>query len=121
VRIKPRLSPQKHTSQGKQSVRNAPQGTTVRMAALAESRVSGTTLGIALTGDTGPVIDCVAQANVRGVAHDDNPRLTAAPSDRRGPTQRPQRLIVPAAKRSRGFAEQRRQVDPADTGQGLED
>ena len=93
----------------------------MRVAALAQSSIPGTTLGIALAGDTGPMIDRIAQPNVRRVPHDDDVRLATAFGDRRGTAQRPQGLIVAATKRPGGFAEQRREVDPADTGHRSED
>ena len=72
VRIKQRLSLQKETCQGNQSIRDTTESTTVRVATFAQCSISGTTLGIALAGDTCPVIDRVAQSDVRSVAPDDN-------------------------------------------------
>jgi hypothetical protein len=40
----------------------------VRVATFAQRSISGATLGIALGGDTCPVIDRVAQSDVRSVA-----------------------------------------------------
>jgi hypothetical protein len=56
VRIKQRLSLQKDTCQGKQSIRDTTESTTMRVATFAQRRISGPTLGIALGGDTCPVI-----------------------------------------------------------------
>ena len=64
VRIKQRLSLQKDTCQGKQFIRDTTESTTVRVATFAERSISGATLGIALGGDTCPVIDRVAQSDV---------------------------------------------------------
>ena len=72
VRIKQRLSLQKDTCQGKQSVGDTTESTSVRVATFAQRSISGTTLGIALGGDTCPVIDRVAQSDVRSVASDDD-------------------------------------------------
>ena len=72
VRIKQRLSLQKDTCQGKQSVRDTTESTSVRVTTLAQRSISGATLGIALAGDTCPVIDRVAQSDVRSIAPDDN-------------------------------------------------
>jgi hypothetical protein len=121
LRIKQRLSLQQQASQGKQSVRDAAQGAAVRVTGLAKRSIPGTTLGITLAGDTRPVIDRIAQSNMRSIAHDDDARLATAPGDRRGTTQCPECLIVAAAERPRSFTEQRREVDPADTGHGSED
>jgi hypothetical protein len=89
MRIKQRLSLQQHASQSKQPVRDAAQGTAVRVSALAKRSIPGTTLGIALASDTRPVIDRIAQSNVRSLAHDDDTRFATAPGNRRGTTQRP--------------------------------
>ena len=72
VRIKQRLSLQKDACQGKQSIRDTTESTTVRVATFAHCSISGTTLGIALGGDTCPVIDRVAQSDVRGIPPDDD-------------------------------------------------
>ena len=72
MRIKQRLSLQNDTCQGQQSVRDTTQSTTVRVAAFAQRSISGATLGIALAGDACPVIDRVAQSDVRSVAPDDD-------------------------------------------------
>ena len=72
VRIKQRLSLQKDTCQGKQSVCDTTESTSVRVAAFAQGSISDATLGIALGGDTCPVIDRVAQSDVRRVAPDDD-------------------------------------------------
>ena len=72
VWIKQRLSLQKDTCQGKQSVRDTTKSTSVRVAAFAQRGISGATLGIALGSDTCPVIDRVAQSDVGSVAPDDN-------------------------------------------------
>jgi len=44
----------------------------VRFAALAQRRIPGATLWIVLGGDTGPVIDNVAQSDMRSLAHDND-------------------------------------------------
>src|SRR6516162_3563920 len=72
LRIKQCLSLQKDTCQGKQSVCDTTESTSVRVAAFAHGSISGATPGIALGGDTCPVIDRVAQSNVRSVAPDDD-------------------------------------------------
>ena len=72
VRIKQRLSLQKDTCQGKQSVRDTTESTTVRVATFAQRSISGATFGIALGGDTCPVIDRVAQSDVRSIAPNDD-------------------------------------------------
>ena len=72
VRIKQRLSLQKETCQGNQSIRDTTESTTVRVATFAQRSISGATLGIALGGDTCPVIDRVAQSDVRSIAPDDD-------------------------------------------------
>ena len=72
VRIKPRLSLQKDTCQGKQSVRDTTQSPSVRVATFAQRSISGATLWIALGGHTCPVIDRVAQSDVRSLAPDDD-------------------------------------------------
>ena len=63
---------EKDTCQGKQSVRDTTESTSVRVATFAQRSISDTTLGIALGGDTCPVIDRVAQSDVRSVASDDD-------------------------------------------------
>jgi hypothetical protein len=68
VRIKQRLSLGKDTYQGKQSIRDTMESTSVRVATFAQRSISGATLGITLGGDTCPVIDRVAQSDVRSVA-----------------------------------------------------
>src|SRR5271166_2740388 len=55
------------------------------------------------------------------VAHHDDVRLATAFRDRCGTAQRPERWIIAATERSRAFAEQCREVDPADTRHGFED
>src|SRR5215831_9658256 len=55
VRIKQRLSLQKDTCQGKQSVRDTTESTSVRVATFSQRSISGATLRIALGGDTCPV------------------------------------------------------------------
>jgi len=72
VRIKQRLSLQKDTCQGKQSIRDTTESTSVRVATFAQRSISGATLGITLGGETCPVIDRVAQSDVRSVAPDDD-------------------------------------------------
>ena len=72
VRIKERLSLQKDTCQGKQSIRDTTESTTVRVATFAQRSISGATLGIALSGDTCPVIDRIAQSDVHSIAPDDD-------------------------------------------------
>src|SRR5215472_13053920 len=72
VRIKQRLSLQKDACQGKQSIRDTTESTTVRVAAFAHCSISGTTLGIALGGDTCAVVDRVAQSDVRRIPPDDD-------------------------------------------------
>ena len=72
VRIKQRLSLQKDTCQGQQSVRDTTESTSVRVAAFAHGRISGATLGIALGGDACPVIDRVAQSDVCSITPDDD-------------------------------------------------
>ena len=72
VRIKQRLSLQKDTCQGKQSIRDTTESTTVRVATFAQRSISGATLGIPLGGDTCPVIDRVTQSDVRRVVPDDD-------------------------------------------------
>ena len=72
VRIKQRLSLQKDTCQGKQSIRDTTESTSVRVATFAQRSISGATLEIALGGDTCPVIDRVAQSDVRSIAPDDD-------------------------------------------------
>jgi hypothetical protein len=81
MRIKQRLSLQQQASQGKQPVRDAAQGTAVRAAALAKRSIPGPTFRIVLAGDTRPVIDRIAQSDVRSVAHDDTARLAIALGD----------------------------------------
>ena len=72
VRIKQRLSLQKDTCQSKQSIRDTTESATVRVATFTQRSISSATLGIALGGDTCPVIDRVAQSDVRSVAPDDD-------------------------------------------------
>src|SRR5689334_2376870 len=72
MRIKERLSLQKDTCQGKQSIRDTTESTTVRVTTFAQRSISGATLGIALGGDTCPVIDRIAQSDVRSIAPDDD-------------------------------------------------
>src|SRR2546423_5300326 len=121
VRIKQRLSLQKDTCQGKQSVGDTTESTSVRVATFAQRSISGTTLGIAVGGDTCPVIDRVAQSDVRSIAPDDNKRLAAALGNRRGTGQRPEPFVVTAADGPRGLREQCAEIDPADTRHGSQD
>jgi hypothetical protein len=72
VRIKQRLALQKDTCQGKQSIRDTTESTAVRVATFAHRSISGATLGIALGSDACPVIDRVAQSDVRSIAPDDD-------------------------------------------------
>src|SRR5271166_3579335 len=51
------------------------------------------------------------------VAHYNDARLATLFSDRCGTAQRPERRIIAATEGPGAFAEQRREVDPADTGQ----
>ena len=70
--LKERLSLQKDTCQGKQSIRDTTQSATVRLATFAQRSISGATLGIALGGHPCPVIDRIAQSDVRSIAPDDD-------------------------------------------------
>ena len=90
----------------------------MRVAAFAQRSISGATLGIALGGDTCPVIDRVAQSDVRSVASDDDKGLAAALGNRRGTGQCPEPLVVTAAERAGGLREQCAEIDPADTHHG---
>src|SRR5271166_4918747 len=54
------------------------------------------------------------------VAHYNDARLATLFSDRCGTAQRPERRIIAATEGPGAFAEQRREVDPADTGHGSE-
>src|ERR1700746_1303926 len=121
VRIKERLSLQKDTCQGKQSIRDTTESTTVRVATFAQRSISGATVGIALSGDTCPVIDRIAQSDVRSIAPDDDKRLAAALGNRRGTGQRPEPLVVTAAEGPRGLGEQCAEIDSADTRHGSQD
>jgi len=120
MRVKHRLSPQQDACQVKQSVGNTAQRAAVRVTALAQSGIASVTLGIVLGGDTGPVIDRIAQSTMRSVAHDDNMRLAAAPGHWRSTTQCAECLIIAAAERPGTFAEQCSKVGPADTRHGFE-
>src|SRR5215472_9392998 len=61
--------------------------------------IASAALVIVLSGNACPMIDSVAQSNVRGVAHDYDMRLAAAFRHGRYARQCPERLIVTAAKR----------------------
>ena len=76
--------------------------------------------GIALAGNTCPVVDRFAQPHVRSEAHGDDVRLSAAFGNWCGTRQCPEPLIVTAAERPRTFGEQCSEVDPADTGYRFE-
>ena len=90
----------------------------MRVATFAQRSISGAALGITLGGDTCPVIDRVAQSDMRSIAPDDNKRLAAALGNRRGTGQRPEPFVVTAAERPRGLGEQRAEIDSADTRHG---
>jgi hypothetical protein len=72
LRVKQRLSLEKDTCQGKQSVRDTTESTSVRVATFAQRSILDATLGIALGGDTCPVLDRVAQSDVCSVAPDND-------------------------------------------------
>jgi hypothetical protein len=76
---------QEEAYKGKESVGDTTDGTPVRVAALSQGSVVRATLGIELGGDTRPMIDGVAQSDVRSVAHDDKLGFAAAFGDRRTP------------------------------------
>jgi hypothetical protein len=92
----------------------------VRMAASSQSSVPRAALGIVLRGNARPMVDSVTQSDVRRVAHDDDVRLAASFGHWRDTRQCAQRLIVAAAERPRCLGEQCREIDPADSRQGLQ-
>ena len=72
TRIEQRLSLQENASQGKKPVGDAADGAAVRVASPSEGGVTGAAPVIVLGGDTRPVIDRPAQADMCGIAHGDN-------------------------------------------------
>ena len=93
----------------------------MRVTALTQGGIAALARGFVLAGNTCPMIDRVAQPNVRSVTHDDNLRLAAAPGDGSRAAQCPKRRIIPSAERPGTFREQRSQIDPPDTWHGSED
>jgi hypothetical protein len=82
MRIKRRLSLQQYAREGKQSVRDTPDSTSVRVAASSQGSVARAALGVELRGGARQMVDGVAQSNARRVLHDDDVRL-ASFGDRR--------------------------------------
>ena len=111
---------QEYAGEGEQPVGDATEGTTMGVAALAQSAIASAALGVVLNGDTRPVIDRITQANVRRIAPDDNVGLAAPPGHRSDARQRPERLVIAASERPGRLGEQRREIDPADSRDGLE-
>ena len=103
MRVKQSLSLQEHARDCKESVCDTADGASVRVPASTQCGVANTAPVIVLSGDACPMIDSVAQSNVRGVAHDYVMRLAAAFGNGRYARQCPERLIVTAAKRPRSL------------------
>src|SRR5215469_2566041 len=104
MRVKQSLSLQEHARHCKESVCDTADGASVRVPASTQCGVASAALVIVLSGNAGPMIDSVAQSNVRGVAHDYDMRLAAAFRHGRHARQCPERLIVPTAKRPRSLS-----------------
>src|SRR6516164_7567805 len=99
MRVKQSLSLQEDARHCKESVRDTADGASVWVPASTQCGIASAALVIVLSGNACPMIDSVAQSNVRGVAHDYDMRLAAAFRHGRYARQCPERLIVTADKR----------------------
>src|SRR5215471_21666368 len=90
------------------------------MPASTQCGVASAALVIVLSGNACPMIDSVAQSNVRGVAHDYDMRLAAAFRHGRNARQSSERLIIAAAERPRSLGKQYGENDLADSRHGLQ-
>ena len=99
MRVKQSLSLQEDACHCEESVCDTADGTSVRVPASTQCGIASAALVIVLNRNACPMVDSVAQSNVRSVAHDYDMRLPAAFRHRRYARQCPERLIVPAAKR----------------------
>src|SRR5215469_5000610 len=91
MRVKQSLSLQEDACHCKESVCDTADGASVRVPASTQCGVASAAPVIVLSGNACPMIDSVAQSNVRGVAHDYDMRLDRlgscdprSSSDRRG-------------------------------------
>ena len=60
---------------GEEAIGDRPESSAVTMAACPKSKIFGTASLVALHGDASPMVDSIAQANVSGPSHQDEPAL----------------------------------------------
>jgi hypothetical protein len=104
-----------------EAVGDGAEGSGVVVTSGSEGCISGAADRVALSGDAGPVVDGVAQPDVRGLAHHHDPALARAPRDGCDAGQAAQGLVVSALQGFPCLCEQRGEDDPSDSGQGFED
>src|SRR5215467_9912138 len=103
MRVKQSLLLQEDACHCKESVCDTADGASMCVPASTQCGVASAALVVVLSGNTCPMIDSVAQSNVRGVAHDYDMGLAAAFRHGRYPRQCPEGLIVTPAKRPRSL------------------
>ena len=103
MRVKQSLSLQEDACHCKESICDTADGASVRVPASTQCGVARAALVIVLSGNARPMIDSVAQSNVRDVAHDYDMGLAAAFGHGRYARQCPECLIVTPAKRPRSL------------------
>ena len=91
------------------------------VAAGAKGRVFRLASRVVLHGHARPMVDGVAQADVGGLAHDDDAALAGSFGDGSYPRQASKRLIISPLQGLESLGEQRGEDNPSDPGQRLED
>jgi hypothetical protein len=103
VGIKHSLALQEDACHCEESICNAANSASMRVPASTQCSVASAALVIVLSSNTCPMIDGIAQSYVGRVAHHNDMRLAATFRHGRYTGQRPERLIVTAAERSRSL------------------
>ena len=68
---------QENAGQSKQSISNTANGPTMGMSPTTQSYVAAAALGIVLGGDASPMINCIAEADMRSITPDNETGLAA--------------------------------------------
>src|ERR1700730_16482652 len=114
--------PLERRAQGiEQTIADAAQGSRVAVAALAQRIVASPGGRIVLNGDARPVMDCVLQPFVTGMAADHEALLAAASGHRSNTSQGSQGVVISCPQRLRSLGEQCGDNDSADSWPGAKD
>ncbi len=119
--LEERLTLEHGAGDGEQAVADGAEGSAVAASPASKGSVLGAADRVALDGDAGPVVYCVAEARMRGQSANHGDGLAGSSGDGRDAGEASERAVVASLDEVRRFGEQRGEDGSTDSGEGGED